>query len=219
MNKLKNTLLNITIFISYFIFIYVPYIVVIMFDIKDNFNRSICLTIVSLFYLLFLLYIYRKELKNDISKFNIKLLTKYIPIYIIGILLMGISNHIISNITNMNISTNEENVRELIKMIPIYMCFSVIIYSPFVEEVIFRKSLKNIFKNKYLFIILSGIIFGIVHMSFNDFNINEFLMIIPYMIMGFDFAYIYEKSNCIFTTMALHSIHNFILLIIQFIGG
>ena len=71
-------------------------------------------------------------------------------------------------------------------------------------------------KNKYVFIILSGLIFGILHIS--DYtNATEILFGIPYVIMGIDFAYIYYKTDNIFTTMSYHMMHNLILLVIQFI--
>jgi membrane protease YdiL (CAAX protease family) len=96
------------------------------------------------------------------------------------------------------------------------MIFSSVIYAPFVEEIIFRKSIKNVIKNPYIFIIISGFLFGILHI--NDYkNFSEILMGIPYIIMGLDFAYIYHKTNNIFTTMTFHFCHNLILLLIQLI--
>ena len=54
-------------------------------------------------------------------------------------------------------ANNEEAVRTLIDKAPLYMIFSVSIYAPFVEEIIFRKGIKdsvmafsnNKFKNRY----------------------------------------------------------------------
>ena len=67
-------------------------------------------------------------------------------------------------------------------------------------------------------IIISGLIFGLIHIS-GDVTINNFLMSIPYMIMGWTFGYIYYESDNIFTTMTLHFVHNTILFILQIIGG
>ena len=39
------------------------------------------------------------------------------------------------------------------------------------------------------------------------------------ILMGLIFAYIYYDSNNIFSTIIIHSVHNLILLILQFIGG
>ncbi len=129
---------------------------------------------------------------------------------------MALLNTLLSKITGQDYSSNESLIREYIDKYPLYMFFSSVIFAPAIEELLFRKSIKNIFKNKYLFIIISGILFGISHVT-NFRDINELLFSIPYIIMGIDFAYIYHKTNNIFTTMTFHLGHNLILLIIRFI--
>ena len=213
MEKIKTITLNLSMFLSYFIFQFVPILIASLYGANNT-----TLIITYLVYLLFVIYVYKTELKVDYINLKVKNIIKYIPIYLIGIVLMGISNYCLGKITNIDLASNEETVRLLIKKVPIYMCFSTCIFAPIVEEIIFRKTIKNIFKNKYFFIILSGLIFGLVHLSFAKINLDELLMIIPYVIMGIDFAYIYHKSNNIFTTITLHTIHNLILLIIQFVS-
>lgn len=220
---MKKVLKNILIFLSYFIYGLFFKDILSLFNI-DYYNlkinqKIIWTTIMSLVYILILIFLYRKELKEEIKDFKEnykKYLSKTILIYLAGVLLMFISNLIISKITNQSLSGNESTTRELIDKYPLYMIYSSIIYAPITEELIFRKSLKNIFKFKYLFIIISGLIFGLLHLS--DYkSTTELLFTIPYIIMGIDFAYIYYKTNNIFTTMTLHMGHNLILLIIQFI--
>ena len=221
MKNKKKIILNIFMFLFYFIYQLITIIVasLMKISISNNFQKELYLFLSSLIYFIIVILVYRKELIYDLKKFNIKLLIKYIPIYIIGILLMWISNYIISNITHIEFSQNEALVRKTIKLFPIYMSFSTVIYAPLVEEITFRKTFKNIIKDGILFILVSGIIFGLIHISVSDNTTNDMIMIIPYIIMGIDFSYIYYKSNNIFTTITLHSMHNLILLIIQFIGG
>lgn len=220
---MKKIIKNILIFISYFIFSY--FVIALLqefnFDItKFSFNkRIIILGIIDFIYIILMFFIYRKEIIIDIKDFkkNYKeYLSKYVLVYMVGVILMGIINILLTQITKIELSGNEEGIRILIKEVPIYMFFSTVIYAPIIEELIFRKSIRNIFKNKYIFIIISGVIFGVLHIS--DFsNINEILFGIPYIIMGIDFAYIYYKTNNIFTTMSFHMIHNLLLITIQFI--
>ena len=132
---------------------------------------------------------------------------------------MAISSSIVTKFTGVNLSDNETTIRLYIKSLPLYMCFSTIIFSPIIEEITFRKTFRNIISNNLLFIVISGFIFGLVHTNITDNTFNDFLVAIPYIIMGIDFGYIYSKSDNIFTTIFYHSMHNFILLIIQFIGG
>ncbi len=224
-NKFNIILKNFIVFFSYFIWQIVPTLILSLFSISvsnlDNIHKNIYLILSNLTYLLILIIVYHKELKIDFNKFKNDykyIIRKYLPIYILGVILMGLSNIFISNITHYNISINEQNVRMYIKLFPIYMFFSSTIYAPIVEEITFRKTFKNILNNKYLFIVISGLLFGIVHIS-NLNDINDYLMIIPYVIMGIDFSYIYYKTNTIFSTIIFHSFHNLILIIIQFIGG
>ena len=159
-------------------------------------------------------YFYKDEIKEDFYDFKERHnLSKYIGIYLIGVLLMALSNIILQRITNIEIGGNEEAIRKLIKEVPLYIFFSSVIFAPFVEEMIFRKCIRNIIHNKYLFIIISGFAFGILHIS--DFSIGQILMGIPYIIMGIDFAYIYYKTDNIYTTMIFHLCHNLILFLIQ----
>ena len=65
-------------------------------------------------------------------------------------------------------------------------------------------------------IILSGIIFGLAHIT-DPSNMTELLFSIPYIVMGIIFALIYSRTNNIFTTITFHLCHNLILLIIQFL--
>lgn len=217
---MRKILLNLLIFGLYFIYEYIAIVILQEFGINytnlDLGKKAIISFLINLLFILLLLFVYKKELKKDAIDFKDnykKYISTYIIYYVVGIILMGASNVILQHITNLKISGNESAVRELISVAPLYMFFSTVIYAPYVEELIFRKSIRNIVKNKYLFIIISGFIFGILHII--DFkNYKEILMGIPYIIMGIDFAYIYYKSNNIFTTMTLHIIHNLILFTI-----
>ena len=217
----KKILLNGFMFLFYFIYQVLCLFLIsyLRIDLTNNFNKSVFLITTGIVYLIIVVLVYRKELKCDLGRFNIKSVVKYIPIYLIGILLMGLSNIILTKITGLETSQNEALVRKTIKLLPIYMTFSTVIYAPIVEEITFRKTFRNIIKNNNLFIIISGVMFGIVHISISNNQVNDLLMVIPYIIMGIDLAYIYYKSKNIFTTITIHSAHNLILLIIQFIGG
>ena len=219
----KAVIKNVFMFCFYFIYEIIPLYILKLFNIDSSslssLNKNIYLISTSIIYLVFIIFMYKDELKIDFNKLKGKFIdniVKYIPYYIVGVLLMAISNIIISKFTNVNLSENEINVRNYIQLFPIYMTFSTVIYAPIVEEITFRKTFRNIINNKFLFIILSGVVFGVVHLS-SPSSINDYLMIIPYILMGITLSYIYYKSDNILTTISLHSMHNLILLIFQFI--
>ena len=217
---MRKIIKNILIFILYLVF---DGLIVSLFYLNgiDYQNLPLIKKVVTAFISNVLLigiifYFYKDELKEDFYDFKERHnLTKYIGIYLIGVFLMALSNIILQKITNLEIGGNEEAIRKLIKEVPLYIFFSSVIFAPFVEEMIFRKNIRNIFHNKYLFIIISGFAFGILHIS--DFSISQILMGIPYIIMGIDFAYIYYKTDNIYTTMIFHLCHNLILFLVQLI--
>lgn len=222
----KKIIKNITMFILYFVYPLIMTIFIKLLKINsENFNalfKNIFLILTDLPFFLFAICMYKSELKADINDFKKNGLTylfNYIPVYAFGVIMMGISNTMLFKLTNTEMSTNEQLVRNYIKLLPIYMAFSTSLYAPIIEEITFRKTFKNIFENKYIFILVSGIMFGLVHVAGDNPGINDYLLSIPYMIMGVDFAYIYAKTNNIFTTISIHALHNTILLIIQLIGG
>lgn len=214
---------NLFVFISYFLYEYLFIELLLRFGIDYNTlsikHKILTLLSINLIYMFIIYFLYRKELNKDLDDFTENgagYFNKYLWVYLVGVLLMGFSNVLLQHITNLEISGNEAQVRSLIKEFPLYMTFSSVLYAPFIEEMIFRKTIRNVFDKKYLFIVISGAIFGILHISDYS-NFNEVLMGIPYIIMGVDFAYIYYKTNNIFTTMSFHMCHNLILLIVQFL--
>lgn len=178
------------------------------------------LTMYSVLTASLIMIIYNKKISKDfkdMKKNSIKYFNKYIKYWLIGLFIMMVSNLFINLIVTNDIPSNEQVIRETFNISPLYIFFSAVIYAPIVEELIFRQSIKNIFHNKWLFIIISGLLFGSMHV-FGDFkNITDLLYIIPYSTPGIIFAYMLEDSDNICVPMSFHFIHNGILISLQFI--
>lgn len=222
----KKILINILIFIIYISFSYVFDFFVRLFNIDlSNLKyiyKIIIIYLLEIIPLLFMLFIYRKDLKEKFKPFKDNFMAyadKYIRWWMAGIVLMAISNLLITLITSSTISNNEEVVRQITNILPIYSIISVCICAPLVEELVFRKTIRNIFKKKWLCIIASGVIFGAVHVIGTYEVLSDILYVIPYGIIGSIFMYIYIDSDNIWTTISLHFLHNTILLILQFINS
>lgn len=147
---------------------------------------------------------------------NIKeYLSKYIKYWFIALGLMYVSNFIIIFITK-DIAQNEQGVRALFEASPILTFILASILAPILEELVFRLSIyKMIGKYKYLFIIISGLMFGSMHVLGNVSNWTDWLYLIPYSIPGCVFAYTLVKSENIFVPISLHFIHNTFALLMQ----
>ena len=150
-------------------------------------------------------------------KYHKEYFKKYFKFWLISVGIMMLSNFIINFFVKTGISANEETIRETFKISPIYIFFSSVIFAPVVEELVFRQSLKNIIPNKYIFIIVSGIIFGGLHVITSLTSVTDLLYLIPYCAPGFAFAYILADSDNIFIPISLHFMHNGILIALQFI--
>ena len=157
----------------------------------------------------------KENLKDFKKKYN-EYLSKYLKLYIITLIIMMISNLIINNITN-QIAGNEEAIRTTFNKAPFYMFTSAVIFAPFMEEMVFRNSLKNIITNKKIFIIASGLIFGGLHVIGNINTIYDILYIIPYGTPGIAFAYMLTKTDNILVPMGIHFLHNGLLMTLQII--
>lgn len=178
----------------------------------------------SIFYQLLILFliafIFRKELKKDFEdlKQNHKTyFKKYLKYWFLMLALMMISNLFIQIVLPNQIAGNEEQIREMFKVSPIYIFISSVLIAPFLEELVFRLGIRHVIKNDILFILVSGLVFGSLHVFGNVEVPLDYLYIIPYSIPGFIFAYILTKSKNIFTTMGLHFLHNGILMSLQFL--
>lgn len=229
MKKYKDLFIALLAFLLYFTFSFAFKFVLRIFNIDlTSLNPILLNTILIISDLLFMIivfFIYKKDIIMEAKEFKSnkgKWFIKYIGIFVGSVLVMGLLNIILSKITNLETSENEELVRKLIKILPVYMTFSTVLYAPFVEELLFRKAIRKIIKGddkytKITYVIVSAVIFGLLHVITLDASFYDLLMGIPYMVVGLSLGYIYSKTNNLFSTIQFHLMHNTILLILQLI--
>jgi membrane protease YdiL (CAAX protease family) len=212
---IKNSLISISLILFYLFFNYIPivflYLIGIDYSSFSKIAKIMYMFICNIVVISVIGGIYYKTLVKDFKNFfnkniftNLDNSFKY---WLIGFGVMVVSNLIITTITG-GIASNEETVRSLIETSPFYMAFDVVIYAPLMEELIFRKSIRNITNNKWGYVLLSGLIFGGLHVISSISSPLDLLYIIPYGSLGIAFAYSYYKSNNIFSTITMHAMHN-----------
>lgn len=167
--------------------------------------------------------VYYKEVKKDfghfkknldknityiIKMFLIFMVVKYIISVLSVLLMMGIGY----DTTSMT-SANQSTIEEYVKSFPWIMVFTTSFVAPLYEETLFRLGFKKVIKNKIAFILISGFIFGLMHI----FPLAEgvdlilgLLQSITYVTMGIFLAYSYQKTNNIFTSIGIHFLNNFL---------
>ena len=210
---------------AFLIFYCLPYIVIyalrlmgITFNGIDDSTRVILNVIFSFRTAIILFLIYYNDFKDDLIKFKSNLIYNLdtgFKCWIIGLIIMMISNLILNFILNAGSANNEQAVQNLLSSSPTIMAINICLFAPFNEEIAFRKTIKDVLKNKWLFVILSFILFGGAHVINSAETFVDYLYIIPYGALGGVFAYAFYKTDTIFTSITMHMIHNTILVILS----
>lgn len=216
----EEFLKGISIFLFYLLastYQYLPLQLIGIKSISQLTNVIYCL-VYQLIIIIIILWFYRQEIIPQFKEYKKnfkKYIHRYIKYWFITLGLMMLSNLFIQLFTS-DIAKNEEQVRSLTNSLPLYAFIVSVIYAPLLEELIFRFSIKKVCCHvTYLFIFVSGLLFGFMHIIGSATVWTDWLYLIPYSIPGWVFAYTLVKSNNIFVPIGLHAIHNGILITIQ----
>ena len=187
----------------------------------NNFSPRTKLLLLILKYIIFMVILfirYRKYLIDKWKDFK-KNLDNYsgtaFKWWALGFLLMMVVNQVLNRIVG-GVGANEETVQSLLDAEPIIAIMATTLFAPIVEELIYRKSLQDCFKNKTLYIIISGLIFGLIHVLGSS-NPLDYLFIISYGLFGACFAKILSDTDNIYSTIMVHMFHNGILSIVAIV--
>ena len=220
--KTINVVKCIFLFILFFTISAIP-VLIFRIDISkfNDLDKVIYSLSCSLLFLSIIMLCYRKTLVKDFKPYfknfgkNFENSFKY---YLVGVGVMIFSNLIITLLFQGDLSTNETMVRSYINASPLIMAIDISFYAPLAEELLFRKSVRDVVKNKWLYIFISGFIFGGMHVIGTE-GLIGLLYLIPYCSLGFTFAYIYAKTDNIYSSIMLHFMHNTISLILLLVGA
>lgn len=143
-------------------------------------------TIHSVILVAIVIFLYFDKLKDGIKKIKTMGGESFAKKVIISGLLLfvvkigaGIVTGILSAILGLDSMSveNQELVEEMLKSAPLIMMISVSIFAPITEELIFRAGIGDVVKNKRVFITVSGLIFGLMHVTSSVVLLMEILLI------------------------------------------
>lgn len=172
--------------------------------------------------------IYYKDVKKDFKEFK-KRLDKNITYIIKMFLIFMIVKYVVSFVSTLIMmglgyeseaitSVNQSTIEGFVKSFPWIMVFTTSVLAPLYEETLFRLGFKKVIKNKILFVLISGFIFGIMHIFPLSDGVDLTLGImqsITYVTMGIFLAYSYQKTNNIFTSIGIHFLNNFLSVLVM----
>lgn len=164
------------------------------------------------------LFVFSKRLKRDFGAFK-----ENFPAYFgfaIKMLLVTYGCSILVNIVKIVlggnlVSGNQEglNSEPILFVAPL-----AILWAPMVEESVFRGVVRRFIKHDVLFIIVSAVLFGLIHTIGSETDIlNLVLQSLPYACIGGVLAYEYTKTNNICVNMLGHALYNTLVVVLMFV--
>lgn len=147
-----------------------------------------------------------KNILQEIKKIS-KELVMFIPVLLLSICITSFM--MIGN------SANQTSINTTFFEAPIYNSISIIIIGPIVEEFIFRLLPYKFIKNKFLYIILSTVVFAGMHVIGDS---NALYYIWFYMMRPLYYGYRYYKTQDVCVTISMHSLNNLIATILMILS-
>ena len=203
-------------------------------ELKEYTNKYICLIafiiclgillfgskIITKFWMLIVFYVvilslmigvFYKQLIHDFKIFK-----SYFKEYFVLILktwgkalvLIMITTIIIQIITHTTQANNQIALQNLFNSNPVFIAILAMFYAPIAEELMFRGVFRKFIKNKKLFVIVSGVVFGLMHVIDDSKTLAEFSYVFVYSILGIYLAGIYARTNNLCTNIFMHFMQN-----------
>lgn len=215
-NKTRNIILTVSAILCMFILGDIAYLFSIFLK-----NKELSIVVTNILYLGLLIFIYSDEFKKsfkDLKKNWKNILKTGFKYWGLGILMMIVSNIIINFIIfDGTIAANEELVRETILGSPLYGFVSAVVLAPFIEEILFRITIRRNINNAYIYAFTSALIFGLMHALSGITGLIDLIYVIPYGALGYAFAIMYVKTKNVFTSIFIHGLHNLITTLLVFL--
>lgn len=128
---------------------------------------------------------------------------------------------IVSILTKTDNSANQQQIVQAATLIPIITLLSTCIFSPIIEELVFRAGTFTFLRGKCGFVvaaIISSILFGSIHVldSLLAGNFLDVSYLFVYSAIGIVLAYGYEKTDSVFVTIGIHMLNNIISILIMY---
>lgn len=178
--------------------------------------------VLHLMFLFLLVYIYRDdlsknllELKSDKKKNILKLLLYFL--LFIGALIIG--NIIVTILLNgIEVDSSNSALYTLFSKVPfgtLFVCFLTIVFYPVVEELVFRKSLRDVITNSYLFVIISSLFTWYFQVTIINPTMPELITAIPTFVFSLYLSILYVKKGNILYTIFPRMFYNILICAIQ----
>lgn len=183
----------------------------IMFFLSNYINGIVQMVLMYVSIITIMFIVFRKQLIHDFKIFK-DYFKEYMSLtfktWLKSLVVMMILSLTIQIVTNTQNSNNQQNLQEMFNAVPVLISLLTVFYAPVAEELMFRGVFRKFINNKYLFIIISGIVFGILHVIDDSKTLAEFSYVLVYSSLGMYMASLYYKTNNLFTNISFHFMQN-----------
>lgn len=191
-----------SIFAFFYLSIFVLFGLMLIF--KMEFSENDYLSLVILDFIssgiltIITILINKKILKSELKKLKESKIFGFLKVVFSAFLMMFLFKYIGAYLST-SIGTlfgieevttdNQSLIETLLDSAPALMIISACVFAPINEEVIFRGAIAKVIKNKKVFIAVSGLIFGLMHVTDSIFVVFEIL------ILGVILSFIFENNK------------------------
>lgn len=107
---------------------------------------------------------------------------------------------------------NQALIEELMASAPAMMIISTSIFAPIEEELLFRGAIGKVIKNKKVFIVVSGLIFGLMHVT------GSITLVLELLLLGVVISYILSNEKLTKDNKKILSVISLVVILLLF-GG
>lgn len=170
--------------------------------------------LVTILFLFLFVFLYNRKIKSDFIDYKKQkpfcntlfyfLLTCFS--FITGIVIL-----IICQIKYTN------SLLEQFTLLPGYTCFNLLVSAPIVEAIVFGAALRNAINQKWLYVLTSGLVYGVLNAVFMTTGFNIVSFTFPFILAGISLAVTYVKTNNLILYIIVNCLFDVGLLLVLLI--
>lgn len=215
-SKDRKVLLKVLfIFIGYFCYTNIVTFILNNLGLNDQISK---LFIADLIFSFGIILVYKDYLKDCFLKFNkrynlkqkIWFIIKWVCILQLANLLFGVITQIDSRIDNTTV------IYDLASISTIYTIFKTMIFGCIIEELVFKKAIREVIHNNIIFVFVSGFLYSLLRVASFEFNFINIIDFIRCFIIFSTLSYAFIKNDDnIFSVIIIKFCYNILPLIMM----
>lgn len=172
-----------------------------------------------------LILMYLDLIKDGIKKISLKygknimgffktVIIAFLVMYVVKIIAAQIDVFLLTlfGLSEESTVDNQALIQELMASAPAMMIISTAIFAPIEEELLFRGAIRKVIKNKKVFIFVSGLIFGLMHVT------GSITLVLEILLLGVVMNFILSNEKLTKDSKKILSVISLVIILLLF-GG